>query len=532
MTPNPQPEAPARPTTAQASIARVTPDTLKTWLHDGQELALLDVREHGQYGQAHLFYAVNTPYSQLEFEAGRLVPRRGTRLVVYDQNDGLAERAARALRAQGYGRLAVLDGGLPAWQRQGYAVFAGVNLPSKTFGELVEQHLHTPTMSADELHQRQARGDKLVLLDGRPYAEYQKMSLPAAICCPNGELALRIDSLVPDTATPIVIHCAGRTRSIIGAQTLINLGLPNPIYALENGTQGWFLRDYALEHGQTRRHPAAPSPVQTRHARQRALALARRHGVPLISPAALRALQADPARTTYVLDVRTAQEFADGTWAGAEHAPGGQLVQATDQFVGTRGARLVLVDGEEVRAPVVASWLRQLGWEACALQAGPLAAAPRALPPPVPGLPRIDSVQARARLDEGRSFIDLRPSMHYRQSHIATAQWRIRSRGEPLAPGAVLIASDARVAALYVGEHGRSDDAELLLDTPDQWRAAGLPIQSTPAMPPDEACIDFLFFVHDRHSGNKAAARQYLQWEMELVRQIDAQERAAFRIQA
>ena len=70
------------------------------------------------------------------------------------------------------------------------------------------------------------------------------MTIPGSICCPNGELGYRVHDLVPDESTPIVVNCAGRTRSIIGAQTLINLGLKNPIYALENGTQGWYLEDF------------------------------------------------------------------------------------------------------------------------------------------------------------------------------------------------------------------------------------------------------------------------------------------------
>ncbi|MBC7780805.1 MAG: sulfurtransferase, partial [Proteobacteria bacterium] len=64
------------------------------------------------------------------------------------------------------------------------------------------------------------------------------------------------------------------------------------------------------------------------------------------------------------------------------------------------------------------------------------------------------------------------------------------------------------------------------------WQAAGLPIESTPDSPPDERCIDYLFFVHDRHDGNREAALQYLAWETQLIGQLDADERADFRIQA
>ena len=91
--------------------------TLKSWLHDGQEIALLDVREHGQYGESHLFYATPLPYSRLELDVARLVPRPSVRTVVCDGGDGVAERAAARLRALGYTQVAVLQGGTPSFQR-------------------------------------------------------------------------------------------------------------------------------------------------------------------------------------------------------------------------------------------------------------------------------------------------------------------------------------------------------------------------------------------------------------------------------
>ena len=209
------------------------------------------------------------------------------------------------------------------------------------------------------------------------------MNIPGGICCPNGELALRIRDIVPDPKTKIVVNCAGRTRSIIGAQTLIDFGVPNPVYALENGTQGWFLAGLALEHGASRRYgdkaPPAPMPPSC-EARARKLADA--HGVAFVAAAEANAWLADTSRTTYLLDVRTPEEFAAHAVPGFAHAPGGQLIQATDQWVGVRGARLVLLDAEGVRAPVVAAWLRQLGHEAYVLDGGIAAAAEIALATP------------------------------------------------------------------------------------------------------------------------------------------------------
>jgi len=521
-----------------STARRIDPVTLKEWLHDGTEIALLDVREHGVYGEAHLFYSVNVPYSRLEFEVLRLVPRTATRTVLVASDDQQADHAVAALAQLGYSNLHVLAGGASAWQAQGYTLFAGVNLPSKTFGELAEHAYQTPTLSADALHQRLRAGENWVVLDGRPYSEYQKMSIPTALCCPNGELPLRVSDLVPDSHTPIVVNCAGRTRSIIGAQTLINLGIPNPVYALENGTQGWMLHDYALEHGQTRRHALSVSASALTVARRRTAELAKRLGVATISPTDYQNLRLDPHRSTYLFDVRTPEEYQNGTWRDAQHAPGGQLIQATDQYVGTHGAQLVLLDGENVRAPTVAGWLKQMGWEVYVLDASaiaPLSSAPPAAPALPLQLPQIDAAQLHGLHDQGATLIDLRPSMQYRQAHIAGARWYIRSAiaGPELGDDCrhlVLLAEDARVAELYARDLPLSDQVTVYTCTANTaaWQTAGLPLASTPDDPPDAECVDFLFFTHDRHSGNKTAARQYLAWETNLVNQIDDQERATF----
>ncbi|MBB4224138.1 rhodanese-like domain-containing protein [Variovorax guangxiensis] len=516
----------------------IDPKTLKSWLHDGGEIALLDVREHGQYGEAHLFYGIPLPFSRLEIDAPRLVPRRGVRTVVYDEGDGgeVAERAAARLAALGYTDVHVLQGGARAWKAAGYVLFAGVNLPSKTFGELAEEVYHTPRVSADQLADMLARKDKVVVLDGRPTGEFRKMNIPGATCCPNGELAYRVRRLVPDTTTPIVINCAGRTRSIIGAQTLINLGLPNPVYALENGTQGWYLNDHKLEHGGTQRYADDSGNTDLRPA---AKALAARFDVPSVNAQTVRQWADDASRSLFLCDVRTPEEFAAGTLPGAQHTPGGQLMQAGDQYFGVRGARLVLFDSDGVRAPTIASWLRQMGHDASVLEGG-LASGLALTPAEAPAAPALDTIDAKtlaARIERNDvAVIDLRGSMQFRAGHIAQARWSIRPRlaadlkGEPRQ--LVLVADDAALAAWAAScELAGVSPAPLLLSGGmAAWSAAGLPVKATPALPADADCIDYLFFVHDRHDGNKEAARRYLAWETGLVAQLDAQERAAFRL--
>src|SRR5579862_3487718 len=290
--------------------AQVDAKTLKTWLSDGREIALLDVSEQGQYGAGHPFFAVPLPYSRFEPRLPALVPNPAVRIVLCDQGDGVALRAAQRAAALGYRNLHILAGGKAAWSAAGYTLYAGVNVPSKTFGELIEHLRRTPHISAQALEAMRAAKADFVIVDGRPFAEFHKMCIPGGICCPNGELALRIRDIAPDPKTTIIVNCAGRTRSIIGAQTLIDLGIRNAVYALENGTQGWFLAGLTLEHGAQRRHgEATPSrSLSELQARAREFALAR--GVAYVTATEARAWLSDPARTTYLLDVRSAGEFS------------------------------------------------------------------------------------------------------------------------------------------------------------------------------------------------------------------------------
>jgi len=206
--------------------------TVKSWLSDAGEIAFLDVREYGQYGEGHAFFAVSLPYSGFELGLPALLPNPAVRLVLCDGGDGVAERAARRAEALGYGNVHIMAGGADAWRQAGYTLYAGVNVPSKTFGELIEHARNTPRVTAEKLQAMRHANEDMVIVDGRTFAEFQKMSIPGGVCCPNGELALRIRDIVPDPKTKIVVNCAGRTRSIIGAQTLIDFGVPNPVYAL------------------------------------------------------------------------------------------------------------------------------------------------------------------------------------------------------------------------------------------------------------------------------------------------------------
>jgi rhodanese-related sulfurtransferase len=522
--------------------ARVEAGNIKQWLSDGREIALLDVREHGQYGEGHPFFAIPCAYSGFEARVTDIVPNRATRMVLFDQrDDGIAELAAGRAKALGYTNVSIMANGADGWAAAGYTLFDGVNLPSKTFGEILEVERHTPRMSSEDVVA--LKGTNHVIVDGRPYAEYNKFNIPGGICCPNGELALRIKEIAPDPETTIIVNCAGRTRSILGAQTLIDFGVPNPVYALENGTQGWFLAGLKREEGANRSYPDGPkSDAELATLRAKSKARADATGVPYITADTAAGWLADSDRTTYVFDVRTHEEFERNGVPGSRHAPGGQLVQATDQWVGVKGARIIVMDDDMIRAPMVANWLHQLGHEAVVLDGGIEAARgltiPRPQPADIAAPAKISTTELAAAINSGAQVVDLRAGMTFRANHVDGARWSIRPRldglGLKTGQAVLLIADDAVTAALAaqrLGELGLSNVKTHTGNTAD-WQAAGLKTVESPNEPSDENCIDFLFHTYQRNEGSEEAARAYLAWEVGLVDRLDEQERGTFRIAA
>ena len=528
-------------------MKRIAAQALRQRLGGAGEIALLDVREQGVHYKGHPFFASSAPLSRLELMILDLVPRRATPVVLFDDGDGLAETAAARLAAWGYADVAVLEGGLEGWRAAGFEVFSGINVPSKAFGEFVEHRYETPRIPASELKALKDSGTKMVILDSRPFEEYRRMNIPGGIDAPGAELAFRVHDQAPDPDTLVVVNCAGRTRSIIGAQSLINAGIPNKVVALKDGTMGWELAGFQCEHGSTRR---APPPTREGLARARAAAerVAKRFRVRFAARAEAQAWLRDPARTTYLLDVRSPEEFAAGHIAGAHHAPGGQLVQATDEYVAVRNARIVLSDPERVRAVMTASWLIQLGWRdvfvltpeghdgfsgwpvargAAARGAAAHGAVAGGLPPCRAMTPAEWYQRMRGQAD--CAAIDFATSLRYRDRHVPYAWWAVRARLAAAKtfvfnPRALLLTSEdgvlARLAAPEAAALWPNAEIAVLAGGNAAWFAAGLPVEK--GLDRATTATDDVWYKPYDHPGEvlKQHMQDYLDWEVALVEQI------------
>lgn len=516
---------------------------LKALANDGTELAIVDVREEQAFADDHLLYAISVPLSRLELLMADLAPRKQATVVVCDAGMGqdLAARAAAKLEGYGYSDVAVLAGGTAGWAEAGYETYAGFNVPSKAFGEHVEHHFGTPSVTAEQLNGMMQSGEQMVILDSRPMDEYNTMNIPGGICCPGGELVYRVQEIAPDPDTTVVVNCAGRTRSIIGAQSLINAGIPNKVVALQNGTMGWHLSGFQLEHGNTKLHPD-PSAPAVDVAKERAGGVDQRFQVAHATLDQVREWQQDDSRSLYLVDVRTADEFAAGHLPGSKHAPGGQLVQATDRYAGVRGARVVTICDTGVRSTMAAHWLKQMNWDVYVLDGG--------LPAdgletgkgakPVLGAPgaaaTISVSDLAAELESGEvAVIDLGYSRDYRRGHIPGARFLIRSRlaedkaNLPVATLYVVTSEDGLAAAVAAGEVSAALGApvKVLDGGTAAWAADGLPMEEGETHMASEP-NDVWLKPYERKGTVEDFMNEYLTWEIALVDQIKRDDTVTF----
>src|SRR6516225_5503405 len=405
------------------TLGSVTAAELRDRYHSGGEIAIVDAREEGSFHERHLLMASCVPLSRLELLAPGLLPRRSVPIVVCDDNEGLAARAAGRLIEGGYTDVSVLAGGVAAWDKAGFPVYSGVHVPSKAFAEVVEHEYGTPWISAEELAEHQKRGPGLAIFDSRSYEEYH-------------------------------------SNSITGAQSLIDAGVPNRVVSLKDGTMAWHLAGFEVASGATERAPEV-SAEGIAVARQRAEAVARRYRVPVIDHAKLAEWRREAdRRTLYVMDVRDPAEYRAGHLPGSVMAPGGQLVQETDSWLAVWGARVVLIDDTGVRARMTASWLRRMGWDAAVLDGGLDSArlergtpAPRNDIFPLAG-PEPAAVPPSELQSSPAVVVDLALSRHHREGHIPGAWFAVRARlGAALeklpAEGELVLTSEDGAIARY-----------------------------------------------------------------------------------
>jgi rhodanese-related sulfurtransferase len=516
----------------------MTPEALATLMRGSAPHALLDVRERAAYERGHIYRATSIPRRLLETRVAGLVTAKRTPIVVYDDDGRIAALAAATLTAMGYRDVRTLEGGLAGWRAAGGRMVQGLNVPSKVFGEQALHRYHTPEVTCAELAARLERGEHMVIVDSRTPEEYQRGCIPGAISVPGAELVLRIGDLVPAPDVPIVVHCGGRTRSFIGAESLRRMALPNPIVALRNGTMGWQLDGLTLERGAARWAPPV-SPASRAAAERVAARVVAEDGVTMIEAKEVQAALARREEAdVFFLDVRTAEEYAAGHPAGASWAPGGQVIQATDEYVGVRAGTIILTCDGLVRSVMTASWLLRMGYPRVRVLRGGLPAWTAAGGEVETGQPTrmpfgyesaraavgtISPLILQAELAGGSApvVVDVDPSDAYARGHVPGAVWLCRGRLEltigaiaPASRPVVVSCGDGVASTLAAATLATSGyrDVRVLAGGKRAWFGAALPLE-TGATKLGDVADDVVMKPYER---GRDAMEAYLRWETDL----------------
>ncbi len=335
--------------------------------------AVIDVRDTEQYRAGQIFRSTTLPRAQLDQRFRALVPLTALLTVVLGVDDATSEDAAVACERLGYTDARWLSGGYAGWLKAGLSTISGWSVPGKDFGERLLVQEPVPEIGPDELAQRREQGEHIIVLDSRTPAEFERSCIPGARNVPGGELPFEITDILRDDAAAgatVVVNCAGRTRSILGAFQLRRMGVER-VVALRNGTMGWLLAGHELQHGAQPWRPRSHSSEATARADEAAARIAQGDGVEFIDVERLQALRdvAD-CEPLYVVDVRMPGEYVAGHIPGALTCPGGQVAFSDDQ-IAVRGATIVTVCDGRVRAGFAASLWRLMGFpRVCALDGG------------------------------------------------------------------------------------------------------------------------------------------------------------------
>ena len=526
----------------------ISPHELWDKLHDGEEICVVDVRDGGPYSRSHLLVATSIPLAQCEVLVPTLIPRRDTRIVLCDEDERMAEKALLILSDNGYSNVSVLSGGIHLWEGSGYQVFSGSGIISKAFGELVEHELDTPRIDARTLEQWHKDGTLFQSFDARPLAEYRTVSLPHATDCPGAELVFRVPALIESEDIPIVINCAGRTRSIIGAQSLRNAGISNPIFALKNGTMGWQLEKFSTLRGQSNIAPP-PDEAGIQIAKDLAQQVKETFQVSTISMDQVERFRHDQSRTTYLFDVRQGDAYEKGHVPGSIHAPGGQLVQATDSFAAVRNARLVLIDEYQVQSVMTAHWLKQMGWEVYVVADASEHFSESGIPLRS-NLNEMDSHQPSMNAQQlhdqlsvqNCSVIDVGESYWYREGRIPGSFYSMRTHlrksleAFAVDEKIVFCCTDGRFAPYAVADARQLGFTEVsyLQGGRTAWRRAGFPVERI-GEDSDEKILsetdDMWYPPWARKEGVDEAIMQYLTWETGLLEPVSRETYISFKVQ-
>lgn len=480
----------------------------------GKPFALIDCRERRDYVAGHWFGSTNIPLSLFSNRLRFLFKTPDFPVHFLDWQDAASSEAMHQLVAFGFTDITCHKTEKPSEMGRGFV--KGEYVWSKAFGEVVAHQIDLPEITPQ---QYLADYQDAQLFDVRPTAEYQDFTLPNSQSLPNSLLLANVAAL-KGTGKMSLLHCAGRTRSIIGAFTLMASGYDGPFAVFRGGTQAWQLDGHEREHNANRLFAA------DHEATDAVAGFLRRWQIPSARVAQdAIAAYAHENQSGLLFDVSDDAATGQPLAHGIIKISGTNLIQQTDRSIARYHVPVTLFDqGSGSRAAFAAFWLRAMGFIVNIVYLDAPLEPTEATHPAISHKGTMHDVVATAGLDQwqkdGVPLYDFRPSPAFNSGHIANSQWQNISAilgQKPAATSVAIIAACTitgsiicdclerhgwQIAGLYIWDDGDNE--------PKTMATGGL------ELPLDESAL-----FAGRHHGVLADARDYLAWEEDLPAEID-----------
>ena len=457
-------------------------------LRTPEPIAFIDIRSRHHYVANHPVFAVNAPIDSLETHCDTLFGSESATALVIGDDELLTTWASHLITQKTNLQPKVIRGGFSAWEAAGLPTWGGEYTPSKAFGEWVEQtgsmsHISPLEAMKSPVHDQ---------FDVRPLEEFNRFTLPGSRHCPTGRLgALKTQQ------THLRVHCAGRTRGIIAAQTLVDLDFPATIQCISGGTQGWEIA------GGTRQfnHPTEQVDlIPSSEENSRAQVLIKKYHLPIFT-ATEEVAWLNESRDFRLLTVCEDQLDTPSISPTT-------LIQSTDQYLGTHHIPVIVEGPHALDVSVTVLWLRRMGWDARIRETNATASQTTH---------EISAQQsAFVKIEDHCTVIDTRPSRSFSRSRVQNSSWVPRSLFRELLPTVtyvVICETDAtkRQTAILLAWLGIEQATCIGWQevSPDLIDHSHIQHRTHP--------VDQPLFFPNRHHGNLEDAKGYLHWEHSLL---------------
>ena len=319
-----------------------------------KNISFLDIRERKEYVHGFAFGSVNCPFSKFKYLIKELVPDVNTILILIGiKNIYQKDKIQKILKKLKYNRSFILKGDYKIWKKQKFPLWAGEYTFSKAFGEWIEITSNIKNLYAKELYKIHKKNHNYLQIDARPKKEFEKFSLPQSVQCSGGELPCFINNK-ENLRKNFIVHCAGRTRSIIAYQTLKDFNFKNKKYVLNGGTQNWVLNGFDRKF--KNQSKIKSTKINYKDDLKLAHSIAKKFKIPSTQT---MNKQTNSYNFQINSEIKNFKKIP-----GWKQVNATTLIQSTDKFISSTNTKILIFSNIPSSAVFTVIWLRRMGYQA------------------------------------------------------------------------------------------------------------------------------------------------------------------------